>query len=44
MSGKIKIQNLPAELRRKGLEEKLAAICKKNDIVFMAIFGSFVGG
>jgi predicted nucleotidyltransferase len=44
MSGKIKIQNLPAELRRKGLEEKLAAICKKNDIVFMAIFGSFVRG
>ncbi|MDT7891257.1 MAG: hypothetical protein RQ952_00770 [Thermoproteota archaeon] len=44
MSGKIKIQNLPAELRRKGLEEKLAAIYKKNDIVFMAIFGSFVGG
>ena len=44
MSVKIEIQNLPEELRRKGLEEKLAEICRKNDIVFMAIFGSFVRG
>jgi predicted nucleotidyltransferase len=35
---------LPEELRRKNLEEKLAEICRKNDIVFMAIFGSFVRG
>ena len=42
MSIKIEIQNLPEELRRKGLEEKLAEICQKNDIVFMGIFGSFV--
>lgn len=35
---------MPEELRRKGLEEKLAKICQKNDIVFMAIFGSFVRG
>jgi predicted nucleotidyltransferase len=44
MSVKIEVQNLPEELRRKGLEEKLAEICQKNDIVFMAIFGSFVRG
>ena len=44
MSIKIEVQNLPEELRKKGLEEKLAEICKKNDIVFMAIFGSFVKG
>jgi predicted nucleotidyltransferase len=44
MSVKIEIQNLPKELRRKGLEERLAEICKKNDIVFMAIFGSFAKG
>jgi uncharacterized protein with HEPN domain/predicted nucleotidyltransferase len=44
MSIKIEVQNLPEELRRKGLEEKLAEICQKNDIVFMAIFGSFVRG
>ena len=37
MSVKIDIQNLPKELRRKGLEERLAEICKKNDIVFMAL-------
>jgi predicted nucleotidyltransferase len=44
MSIKIEIQNLPEELRRKGLEEKLAEICRKNNIVFMAIFGSFTRG
>jgi len=44
MSIKIKVQNLPEGLRRKSLEEKLAEICQKNDIVFMAIFGSFVRG
>jgi len=44
MSIKIEIQNLPEELRREGLGEKLAEICQKNDIVFMAIFGSFVRG
>lgn len=40
----IEIQNLPKALQRKGLEEKLAEICKKNDIVFLAVFGSFVRG
>jgi predicted nucleotidyltransferase len=44
MSTKIETQNLPEDLRREGLEEKLAEICKKNNIVFMAIFGSFVKG
>jgi predicted nucleotidyltransferase len=44
MAVKIAIENLPEELRRKGLEEKLAEICQKNDVVFMAIFGSFVRG
>ena len=44
MSAKIEIQNLPEELRKKGVEEKLAEICRKNDIVFMAVFGSFARG
>jgi predicted nucleotidyltransferase len=44
MSVKIEIKNLPKDLRREGLEEKLAEICRKNDIVFMAIFGSFARG
>ncbi len=38
----IAIEELPRALRRKGLEEQLAKICKKHDIVFMAVFGSFV--
>ncbi|MGB9659359.1 MAG: type VII toxin-antitoxin system MntA family adenylyltransferase antitoxin [Nitrososphaerales archaeon] len=41
---KIEIGNLPKGLRKRSLEEKLAEICEKNDIVFMAIFGSFVRG
>jgi predicted nucleotidyltransferase len=44
MSVRIDIQNLPKELRREGLEEELVEICRRNDIVFMAIFGSFVRG
>jgi len=40
----IEVEKLPKSLRRKGLEEKLAEICKKNDITFMAVFGSFVRG
>jgi predicted nucleotidyltransferase len=41
---KIEIQNLPKELRIKEIEKKLAEICQKNGIVFMAIFGSFARG
>ena len=44
MSVKIEIQNLPEELRKEGLKEKLAEVCRKNDIVFMAVFGSFIKG
>ena len=45
MSSKmIEIKNIPPQLRRKGLEEKLAKICEENDIVYMGIFGSFVKG
>lgn len=44
MSAKIEIQNLPKELKKKGLEEKLARICRENSIVFMAVFGSFTKG
>jgi predicted nucleotidyltransferase len=44
MSVKIEIKNIPEGLRRGGLEEKLAEICRKNDIAFMAIFGSFAKG
>jgi hypothetical protein len=40
----IQVQKLPKSLQRKGLEEKLSEICKTNDIIFFAIFGSFVRG
>ena len=40
----IQIEKLPKVLRTKGLENKLAEICKKNDVVFLAVFGSFVRG
>lgn len=40
----IEIESLPKGLRRKGLAGKFAEVCARNDIVFMAIFGSFVRG
>jgi len=40
----IAIENLPRQLREKGVEEKLVKICEENGIVFMSIFGSFVRG
>jgi hypothetical protein len=40
----IEVEKLPKALRKRGLEEKLAEICKKNDVVFLAVFGSFVRG
>ena len=38
----IQVQKLPKALQRKCLEEKLWEICKTNDIVFLAVFGSYV--
>ena len=38
------IKELPQALHQKGLETQLAKVCKKHNIVFMAIFGSFVRG
>jgi hypothetical protein len=40
----IEIEALPKVLQKRGLKKKLAEICKRNDIVFMAVFGSFVRG
>lgn len=40
----IEVKNIPAQIRKKGLVERLAEICEGNDIVFMALFGSFVRG
>jgi predicted nucleotidyltransferase len=40
----IEVEKLPKALRRRGLEDKLAQICKDNSVVFLAMFGSFVRG
>ena len=40
----IKIETLPPKLMKKGLKEKILKICERNDISFMAIFGSFIRG
>jgi len=40
----LEIRGLPEALQKRGVKEKLAEICKRNDIVFMAIFGSFARG
>jgi|SRR4030042_1496300 predicted nucleotidyltransferase len=40
----LEIRGLPEALQKRGVKEKLAEICKRSDIVFMAIFGSFARG
>jgi hypothetical protein len=40
----IQVKKLPKVLRKKDLEQKLADVCRKNDVVFLAVFGSFVRG
>jgi len=40
----LEIRGLPEVLQKRGLREKLVEICKKNDVIFMAIFGSFARG
>jgi predicted nucleotidyltransferase len=40
----IQVEKLPKVLRTSGLEEKLSEICRKNNVVFLAVFGSFVRG
>jgi uncharacterized protein len=40
----VQAEKLPKALRRNGLDKELAEICRKNDVTFLAIFGSFVRG
>ena len=40
----MQIEGLPKALQRKGLKEKIAGICERNDITFLAVFGSTVRG
>ena len=40
----IQVEKLPKVLRKKGLERKLSEICSSHDVVFLAVFGSFVRG
>jgi len=40
----VQFGNIPAKLKKRGLEEKLLKVCRENDVVFMGIFGSFVRG
>lgn len=40
----VKINDLPFPLRKEGIKQELAKICEGNDVVFLAVFGSFIGG
>lgn len=40
----LEIRDLPEVLQKRGIKKRLAEICKRNGIVFMAIFGSFARG
>jgi uncharacterized protein len=40
----IQVEKIPQPLRRKGLDKALSEICKENDVIFLAVFGSYVRG
>lgn len=40
----INVKNLQTLAKKENLEDEIAKICEENDIVFMALFGSFVRG
>ena len=40
----IKTSELPQVLRKPKIEDNLVRICEENNVVFLAIFGSFVRG
>ena len=40
----IEVKNLHSLAKKENLEEEISKICEDNDIVFMALFGSFVRG
>jgi len=40
----IQLEKIPKDLRDKTLAERLSNVCLKNDVVFLALFGSFVRG
>ena len=44
MDMRVDFESLPKELRRRGLKEKLVEVCQRNDVVFLAVFGSFARG
>ena len=37
----ISVKQLPKALQQKGIEQKISGICRKHNIAFMAIFGSY---
>lgn len=39
-----RINSLPKQYRTKTIKEKLEEICRQNNVVFMAMFGSFSRG
>ena len=40
----IQVEKLPKALKQTGLEKRLSESCEKNDVAFLAVFGSFVRG
>ena len=40
----VKMNSLPARFRKKAVGEHLDRICEQNDVVFLALFGSFAHG
>ncbi|MEW6026343.1 MAG: nucleotidyltransferase family protein [Planctomycetota bacterium] len=40
----IKVNHLPNTFRTRAIRERIEKVCRQNDVVFMALFGSFARG
>lgn len=40
----VKLSDLPMQFRKKTVKQRLERVCRENDVVFLAMFGSFVRG
>jgi len=40
----VKCNNLPEKFNKQAVKERLKKICKKNDVILLALFGSFARG
>ena len=40
----VKLSDFPLQFRKKTVQERIKRVCRENDVIFLAVFGSFVKG